>query len=700
MIIIALFMIFNLPVHAEFLNAGGNVTAKLISEVTSIQPGGSFWVAVHMKMQKGWHTYWRNPGDSGLPTEIDWNLPDGLSASGFYWPVPEKIETPPLVSYGYHNNVYLLTEITAHSSLKAGEKITLSGNLEWLECKEVCIPGEEEVSITLPVKDIIPQAENRWLKIFADTRAQLPLQNSDWQIKVGEKNGLYSVHLIKPEWYEGQLDDLEFFPFDENIIDITKTQVFKQDGNSYILEIPAKAEIDQQQDSLLGILVSSSGWRGPGSEKAIEVEAVIQSNTSFTPTSDTTASGIGLNILFSFLGGIILNLMPCVLPVLSIKIMGFVQQANDTESKPWQHGLVFMLGVLISFWVLAGALLILQAGGEQLGWGFQLQSPVFLIILSAFIFLFGLSMFGVFEIGTSLTTVGGKTQGMGGWMGSFVSGVTATVVATPCTAPFMGSALGYALSQPYWVAMTIFTFLGLGMAFPYVLLSSIPKLLSFVPKPGRWMESMKQFMGFLLMATVLWLLWVLSIQSGSMMVIIILGLMLVLSLAGWIYGRWGNLAMPKRTRIISTSLSLIIIIVSIYLSLDSVKSFAVTPGELTTKSGKDGIKWQPYAPEYLEQLKAEGKPIFLDFTAAWCLSCQVNESVAFGSEKVQQRFEQLGIIAVKADWTLRDETITQALAQYGRNSVPLYVYYPEGTAEKPIILPEIITPGIVLDVLK
>jgi len=700
MIIVALFIILNLPVHAQFLNSGGNVTAKLISEVTSIQPGGSFWVAVHMKMQKGWHTYWKNPGDSGLPTEITWNLPDGLNASGFYWPVPEKIESPPLVSYGYHSNVYLLTEITANSSLKIGEKLTISGNLEWLECKEACIPGEEDISINLPVKDKTPQAENRWLKIFADTRAQLPLINSDWQINVGEKKGLYSVHLQQPDWYDGQLGDLEFYPYDENSIDITKTQVFKQVGNSYILEIPVKAEIEQQPDSLLGILVSSSGWRGSGSEKAIEVRAAVQSNTSFMPISDTTASGIGLNILFSFLGGIILNLMPCVLPVLSIKIMSFVQQANDTESKPWQHGLVFTLGVLISFWVLAGALLILQAGGEQLGWGFQLQSPVFLIFLSAFIFLFGLSMFGVFEIGASLTTVGGKTQGMGGWMGSFVSGVTATVVATPCTAPFMGSALGYALSQPSWVAMTIFTFLGLGMAFPYVLLSSIPKLLSFVPKPGRWMESMKEFMGFLLMATVLWLLWVLSIQSGSMMVIIILGLMLVLSLSGWIYGRWGNLAMPKRTRIISTSLALIMVIVSLYFSLKSVDSFAVTPGEITTVSGKDGIKWQPFSPENLEQLKAEGKPIFLDFTAAWCLSCQVNESVAFGSQKVQQRFEQLGISAVKADWTLRDETITQALAQYGRNSVPLYVYYPEGEADNPVILPEIITPGIVLDVLK
>jgi thiol:disulfide interchange protein DsbD len=380
--------------------------------------------------------------------------------------------------------------------------------------------------------------------------------------------------------------------------------------------------------------------------------------------------------------------------------MGFVQQANDTESKPWQHGLIFTLGVLVSFWILAGALLVLQAGGEQLGWGFQLQSPVFLIILSAFMFLFGLSMFGVFEIGTSLTAVGGTSQSSGGWMGSFVSGVTATVVATPCTAPFMGSALGFALSQPAWVAMTIFTFLGLGMASPYVLLSSIPSLLKFVPKPGRWMESLKQFMGFLLMATVLWLMWVLSIQAGSMMVIIVLGVMLILGVAGWIYGRWGNLAMPIRTRAVSTIIALILIIGSLYISLDSVNTYAVTPGNENRNYAGEGIQWQTFSAEYLDQLKSEGKPVFLDFTAAWCLSCQVNERVAFSSEEVQQRFQDLGIIPLKADWTSRDESITQALARYGRNSVPLYVYYSGEDNQEPVILPEIITPGIVLEALK
>lgn len=687
--------------NAQFLAAeGGNVTAELVSEVKTIQPGKSFWVAVHLSMEEDWHTYWRYPGDSGLPTSIKWDLPEGFSASGIHWPLPERIDTPPLISFGYHDDVYLLTEITVPEGFRTGENVELAAHVEWLECREACLPGQADVSLTLPVTGSTPEPDSRRLQVFADARSDLPLRDSDWQIEAGLENGRYIIRAIPPDWFEGPLEDVAFFPYAGSVVDLGKPQTIRQVDSYYLIEIEPASGPEGPADTLAGILVSQSGWRGPGSEHALEINATVQADPQFTGSDAAGIGGFLLNILFSFLGGIILNLMPCVLPVLSIKIMGFVQQANDTDSKPWQHGVVFMLGVLVSFWILAGALLILQAGGEQLGWGFQLQSPAFLILLSAFMFLFGLSMFGVFEIGTSLSAVGGKSQSTGGWMGSFVSGITATVVATPCTAPFMGSALGFALSQPAWVSMTIFTFLGLGMAFPYVLLSSIPSLLKFVPKPGRWMESLKQFMGFLLLATVLWLLWVLSLQAGAMMVIIVLAALLFLGLAGWVYGRWGNLAMPPKTRMLSTAFALILIIGSIYITLDSVETYAVTPGAGQSKNSGDGIAWQPFSPAYLDQLKTEGKPVFLDFTAAWCLSCQVNERVAFSSEEVQQRFDELGIVPLKADWTSRDETITQALARYGRNSVPLYVYYAAGEDQEPVILPEIITPGIVLEALE
>lgn len=688
------------PLKAQFLGGNATTEAELVSDVASIQPGAKFWVAIRMKMQDGWHTYWRNPGDSGLRTSVEWILPEGFKASDIHWPVPERIDTPPLITFGYHDEVLLLTEISAPADLKAGQEVVFSANVEWLECKEVCLPGEAEVSLNLSVVQETPETNDRWVQEFADARSSLPLTVTDWELSAGKENNRLYIFAQPPSYFDRELEEISFYPYQGLAIDLSAEQKLKKTGSSYLLELVPSPNADALPDSLEGILVTEDGWRGPGSEKAMEVRVPVQEDVAFAETGEAGGGNIWLNILFSFIGGMILNLMPCVLPVLSIKIMGFVQQANDTHTKPWKHGLVFMFGVLISFWILAGVLLVLQAGGEQLGWGFQLQSPAFLIILSAFMFLFGLSMFGVFEIGTSLTTIGGKTQSGGGWMGSFIGGVTATVVATPCTAPFMGSALGFALSQPAWVSMTIFTFLGLGMAFPYILLSSVPSLLKFVPKPGRWMESMKQFMGFLLLATVLWLLWVLSIQAGAMMVIIVLGALLLLGLAGWIYGRWGNLAMPAKTRAVASTLAALITIGTVAIALSSVDTYAMNPGSADAAYTGEGIEWESFTPDYLEQLKQEGKTVFLDFTAAWCLSCQVNERVAFSSEEVQNKFEELDIVALKADWTSRNETITKALASYGRNSVPLYVFYPGGNNQQPVILPEIITPGIVLDALE
>ncbi|MFA7290211.1 MAG: thioredoxin family protein [Melioribacteraceae bacterium] len=433
--------------------------------------------------------------------------------------------------------------------------------------------------------------------------------------------------------------------------------------------------------------------------------AVVAENISDSTRTDSTLGvqstesdadqSILLAILFAFIGGIILNLMPCVLPVLSLKIMGFIKQAGEERSKLRKHGLAFTFGVLISFWALAGLLLILRAGGEYLGWGFQLQSPSFVIVLSVLLFLFGLSLFGVFEIGVTLTAVGQNAPKGSTYTGSFFSGILATIVATPCTAPFMGSALGFALSQPAYVSMLIFTALGLGMALPYVLLTSIPALLKYVPKPGAWMETFKQFMGFLMVATVLWLIWVLSLQTGAEGVLIILGSLLLVSLSGWIYGRWSVLHKPLATRRIAQLISGLILIGALALSIAYIKPISASTDSVHSQGL---IQWRTFSPELVAQLRSENKPVFIDFTAAWCLSCQVNEKVAFGSEEVQKAFADKGIIALKADWTNKDEVIAKELAKFGRNSVPLYVLYlPEKEA---VLLPEILTPDIVLSYLK
>ncbi len=419
--------------------------------------------------------------------------------------------------------------------------------------------------------------------------------------------------------------------------------------------------------------------------------------SSTRPVAAAAESSLGLAValLFAFLGGMILNLMPCVLPVLSLKIMGMVKQAGEAPRERLKHGALFTLGVVASFWVLAGIMLLLQAGGEQLGWGFQLQSPSFVIVLSVFLFLFGLSMFGVFEIGTSLTGVGQGVAGGSSYTSSLISGVLATTVATPCTAPFMGSALGFTLGAPAYVAFLVFTFVGLGMAAPYLLLTTIPALLKFIPKPGAWMESMKQFMGFLLMATVLWLIWVLSLQTGADGVVILLAALLLVALGGWIFGRWGNIAKEQPTRRIAQAIALVAVAGGLFFSLTNIKA----KEQETAGVHKQGsIEWLAYTPELVEGLKAEGRTVFLDFTAAWCLSCQVNEKVAFSSEEVQNEFARRGIATVRADWTNHDETITRALAAFGRNSVPLYVLYAPG--KDPVLLPEIITPGIVLEALR
>jgi thiol:disulfide interchange protein len=495
--------------------------------------------------------------------------------------------------------------------------------------------------------------------------------------------------------YQSCNDESCFPPATEvNELEVTVTKTGKEKKTLSPEAIPKK-DIKSKKEEIVN--------KDTEKEKTASADSISLNDTSFSAVitpQNTGSSSTGDNtslfiaILFAFAGGIILNLMPCVLPVLSIKIMGFIQQAGEDKSKTRKHGLAFTFGVLVSFWILAGLLIALRAGGEYLGWGFQLQSPAFIIVLSILLFLFGLSLFGVFELGTTLTSAGQNLKSTG-YAGSFASGILATIVATPCTAPFMGSALGFALSQPVYVSLLIFTFLGLGMALPYVLLTNIPKLQRFVPKPGAWMESLKQFMGFLLMATVLWLLWVLSLQTGSESVIILLISMVIASLGAWIFGRWGNIAKETKVRRTAQLISLIIIAAALLFSFKNIEAKS-SKDTTVTRQGK--IEWHKYSREKVEEGVKKGEPVFVDFTAAWCLSCQVNEKVAFGSKKVQDAFADKNILALRGDWTNSDSEITKALAQFGRNSVPLYVLYKPG--KKPVILPEILTPEIVLDAIR
>ncbi len=700
-IYILFFTLFMGTLVAQSVVNTGQVKAELVSEQTAIQPGKAFSVALRLTLEDHWHVYWQNPGEAGFPPAVDWELPEGFAAGEMQFPYPHRKNFGDLINYGYEGTVLFIFDLTAPQDLFIGETVELKASTSWLVCKEECIPQGGDVSLTLPVAET-PAPDHRWVQAFAETRAQHPLESSDWTIETAYQDSMLLVNAIPPLGYEGKLTELSFFPYSEDLIEHSTDQKLTASDKLYQLAMPLAADPEERPDSVAGVLVSDDGWRGSGSEKALHFDVpVSESIQAVVPAARGEVNSLAWALLLAFTGGMILNLMPCVLPVLSIKILGFVEQAGEERSKILNHGLIFTLGVVASFLALAAVLLVLRAGGEQLGWGFQLQSPGFLVLISVFLFLFGLSLFGVFEIGTSLMGVGQNSSNQSGAFGTFMSGVTATVVATPCTAPFMGSALGYTLTQPAAVALLVFGVLGLGMAFPYLLLSAMPQLLRFVPRPGPWMETLKQFMGFLLMATVIWLAWVLGLQTSSDGVIYLLLALLVAGMAAWVLGKWGNIARAKSVRRVGLAMAFLMIAGAIWLPIGYISELApATAQAATTKGGGDGIQWEAFSPSLVNELREAGTPIFIDFTAAWCLSCQVNKKVAFSSSAVQQEFEKLGVQALVADWTSRDETITRALAEFGRNSVPLYVLYGTDKEKDPIILPEILTPDIVLDALK
>lgn len=667
------------------------LTTELISEVKNIKPGQSFWVAVRFSIIPEWHIYWRNAGDAGLTTKLIWDLPEGFTAEEINWPTPKKIILEGLVNFGYEDEVFLPVKINVSENVKSDQNIKLKVKAEWLVCKVECYPGEADLELSLPISNDNPVTETNWVEAFAKTRAGLSLMSSDWKFNAIKNDSTVILYMTPPANYNDFLSSIEFFPYENGFYNLLENPRLNKENNYYKLEVKQADFLVGKLNKFSGILINENGWRGEGSEKSLEINISFDEDLSINLEDESNS--ILLAIIFAFLGGIILNLMPCVLPVLSIKILSFVNYAGEEKKKILKSGLLFGLGVLISFWILAGLLIILRAGGEQLGWGFQLQSPIFLISLSVFLFLFGLSLFGVFEIGNSFSSIEGKVKTKNSYTDSFLSGVIATIVATPCTAPFMGSALGYALSQSAFVNILIFSSVGLGMAFPYILLSAFPQWLKFIPKPGQWMESLKQFMGFLLVATVIWLAWVLSIQEGSDAVIILLIALLLISIGAWIYGRWGVLYQKKSKRYFAKIAFLAFLILGLYFAFDNINSDNVTnPAQLSVAESE----WLAYSDELVKEFESNNRSYFIDFTAAWCLSCQVNKKVALNTSSVLEKFKEYNIKLIKADWTSRDSKITKALEKYGRNSVPVYVLYNAKT-KKYELLPEILTSNIVID---
>ena len=670
------------------LQAAGskNVKASLLSEQAGIQPGQPVSLGLRLEMADGWHTYWKNPADSGLPTKLAWTLPAGFTADPLQWPRPERISLPPLMSYGYDDEVLLPVTLHAPADLPVGQPVRLAARADWLECKEICLPGKADVEITLPVEAAARPSEHAAL--FAKTRALLPGDGSAWKpraLSVPKRLVLaFSPQAAPHEAY--------FFVDQAQVIEYAEPQKLLRTSDGFTLEL-TPAVNGAAPERLSGVLVTEtvSGTQAVAVDAAVETAAMAPAGTEVA----TRATGsVWVPIGAAFLGGLLLNLMPCVLPVLSLKVLGFVRQAG--ERAVWRHGLAFTAGVVLSFWALAGIMLALRAGGESIGWGFQLQSPGFVAILALLFLLIALNLLGVFEVGMSLVGTGsGALQGASGLASSFWSGLLATVVATPCTAPFMGSALGFSLGQPRLHSLLVFTALGLGMSSPYLLLSASPRLLRFVPKPGPWMTRIKELLAVPMLATVVFLCWLLGQQTGVDGMAWLLAAFIPVALGAWTFGRASQAALegrPHRGRIAWAG---VLVLAGLVLALTR----ATEPVAVAPAAAADVLGWEPFSVERRDALRAQGTPVFIDFTASWCLSCQVNERVALDTPAVRAKLREHGVVLLKADWTRRDDRITEALASYGRQGVPLYVLYGRDRDAPPRMLPEVLTSGIVLRAL-
>ncbi|MEM6783414.1 MAG: protein-disulfide reductase DsbD domain-containing protein [Bacteroidota bacterium] len=681
-------------------DASPHSEATLVSEVAQIAPGQPFTVALRLTMDPLWHTYWINPGDSGLPTEISWQLPDGFEAGPIQWPYPEQVPVEPFMTYAYYDEVLHLVEITPPADLPSGVTVSLGGTADWLICEKVCLTATEDVSLSLRVSDAVTP-DPTWASRIAATRHQLPYDLDGLTAAAVRSGNTFGLTLTGLDADPAMLADAYFFPTEQRVLQYNTPQaITRADDGTVQIALPRSEYAQADPATISGVLVASEGTTFDGTHRALRIDA---------PLGETAASGaMGMGIatpgvtggllgalVLALLGGMLLNLMPCVFPILGIKVLGFAQSAQHDPAKLKRHGWLFAAGVVVSFWVLAGLLLALRAGGEALGWGFQLQSPLFVAALALLFLALALNLLGVFEVGLGVQSRAGQLDRGDGASGAFFSGVLATLVATPCTAPFtMGPALGWALTQPALASLAVFTALGVGMALPYVLLTYAPGLTQRLPRPGPWMETFKQALAFPLFATVVWLVWVFGLQVGPTGVVLLLGAATALGLAAWLYGRWQHAG--GTVRLVTRGLALASLVAVVALTLRGADvSDAANLGLVRGAATDDA--WGAFSPESVAAINAEGRAAFVDFTAAWCITCQVNKQVALRTQTVADAFDAHSVTPLTADWTNRDPVITEELARFGRSGVPLYVLYPPDG--DPVLLPEVLTPGVVLDVL-
>jgi thiol:disulfide interchange protein DsbD len=688
--------------------------ARLVSDAASVRAGEPFTVGLHVTLDKGWHTYWKNAGDAGNGLLATWRLPNGFSADSFAYPVPERIPYPPMVNYGYSDEVVFLATVTPPAGLEAGRSVRLTLLAEFLVCADVCIPATAERSLELTVRDA-PPAPSGDAALIRRYAGRLPVEHAQWATRAARTDSGFVLHVAPPAGWKGSLGGAYFFPADPTHLDHVAAQpVGRTAAGEYRLRLTESAYLAGEPERIEGVLVlpdggrfDAAGHRGLAVSAAMAPAGVAWAAGPAEPVAAAgvtagqapaagDAAGVGLlvAVLFALLGGVILNLMPCVFPILSLKALSLAGRGGDRAGMR-RDGLVFAAGVIVTFLAMAGLLMAVRASGAQVGWGYQLQSPAMVAALAALMFLIGLSLAGVFEAGVSLTRLGGL--GGSGEGSAFLTGVLATVVATPCTAPFMGAAVGAALIRPPAEGLLIFGALGVGMAAPYVALSLWPGLARRLPRPGRWMETFKQVLAFPMFAVAIWLVWVFGLQTGMGGATRLLFGLLLLAFAAWLIGRWPAIAISARMRLATRALAIAAVVVAVTAGVAATRDETPAPAVAGEAAA---LKWQPWSAAAVAEHRTAGRPVFVDFTAAWCISCQVNERVALETPAVRRAFADRGVALLKADWTRRDPAITGALAAFGRSGVPLYVYYPADPAAEPVLLPALLTPMIVLATLE
>ena len=657
------------------------VEPALLADTTAIVAGKPFTVALHLRLLPGWHTYWQNPGDSGLPVTLTWKLPPGWKAGALQWPLPHKYqEGGDMTTYGYENEVLLLVELTPPNALPPSETLTLEANAAWLACEKTCVPGNADLTLTLPLS---ATAEPDHAALFAQFRTQLPQTGPvpfplRWE--PGDTETLLKIKSPPPN------TQLDYYP-------INPAASHPERLAADLIRVP----LSEEKPALIrGMLISEAngqrqGWLIEGNlskTAASPATTVAPQPTAIIPPAQPSPSTPQLTIPralgFGFLGGFILNLMPCVLPVIALKIFGFLGQAGQSRQRVFRTGLAFVAGIFAWFLGLATLIIAARAAGSEVTWAFQFQNPKFVIGMMLIVFVFALNLLGVFEVYLpgmgKLVTLSDRE----GYTGTFLHGVFATLLATPCTAPFLAPALAFAFAQSAPVTLAMFASIAAGMSAPYLLLTAHPGWMKYLPKPGLWMLRLKQAFGFVMLGTVVWLLGVLGSQLGASGAAGTVWILLGVGAACWVFGTWltPDAKRPQQLLALATMAALI----GLGLTLARPQ-----------RSDLPESGWQAWSPQHVAALQKEGKPVFIDFTADWCLNCKYNERFVLDTPPVREALQSW--TTLKADWTRGNPQITAELKRLGRVGVPVYVVIP-ASGGAPEVLPEILTQRVLLDALE